>query len=89
MTEKTITDEQILELAIPAINTPQESLKCWLKQVFENQTFTLESLPGDASARRYHRIQLVAGGTDDTTKIVSAYCTVAVVLKIAWLSNKL
>ncbi|ABE75474.1 aminoglycoside phosphotransferase family protein [Psychrobacter cryohalolentis] len=68
MTEKTITDEQILELAIPAINTPQESLKCWLKQVFENQTFTLESLPGDASARRYHRIQLVAGGTDDTTK---------------------
>ena len=68
MTEKTITDERILELAIPAINTPQESLKCWLKQVFENQTFTLESLPGDASARRYHRIQLVAGGTDDTTK---------------------
>ena len=69
MTEKTITDEQILELAIPAINTRQESLECWLKQVFENQTFTLESLPGDASARRYHRIQLVAGGTDDTTKI--------------------
>ena len=69
MTEKTITDEQILELAIPAINTRQESLECWLKQVFENQTFTLESLPGDASARRYHRIQLVAGGTDNTTKI--------------------
>ena len=69
MTEKTITDEQILELAIPAINTRQESLECWLKQVFENQTFTLESLPGDASARRYHRIQLVAGDTDDTTKI--------------------
>lgn len=69
MTEKTITDERILELAIPAINTRQESLECWLQQVFENQTFTLESLPGDASARRYHRIQLVAGGTDDTTKI--------------------
>ena len=69
MTEKTITDERILELAIPAINTRLESLECWLKQVFENQTFTLESLPGDASARRYHRIQLVAGGTDDTTKI--------------------
>lgn len=69
MTEKTITDERILELAMPAINTRQESLECWLKQVFENQTFTLESLPGDASARRYHRIQLVAGGTDDTTKI--------------------
>ena len=69
MTEKTITDERILELAILAINTRQESLECWLKQVFENQTFTLESLPGDASARRYHRIQLVAGGTDNTTKI--------------------
>ena len=69
MTEKTITDERILEVAIPAINTRQESLECWLKQVFENQTFTLESLPGDASARRYHRIQLVAGDTDDTTKI--------------------
>ena len=69
MTEKTIIDERILELAILAINTRQESLECWLKQVFENQTFTLESLPGDASARRYHRIQLVAGGTDDTTKI--------------------
>ncbi len=69
MTEKTITDERILELAIPAINTRQESLECWLKQVFENQIFTLESLPGDASARRYHRIQLVAGDTDDTTKI--------------------
>ena len=69
MTEKTITDERILELAIPAINTRQESLECWLKQVFENQTFTLESLPGDASARRYHRIQLVTIGTDDTTKI--------------------
>lgn len=69
MTEKPITDERILELAIPAINTRQESLECWLQQVFENQTFTLESLPGDASARRYHRIQLVAGGTDNTTKI--------------------
>ena len=69
MTEKPITDERILGLAIPAINTRQESLECWLQQVFENQTFTLESLPGDASARRYHRIQLVAGGTDNTTKI--------------------
>ena len=66
MTEKTITDERILELAIPAINTRQESLECWLKQVFENQIFTLESLPGDASARRYHRIQLVTVDTDET-----------------------
>ena len=64
-----MTDKTLLNLTIPAINTRQESLECWLKQVFENQTFTLESLPGDASARRYHRIQLVAGDTDDTTKI--------------------
>lgn len=69
MTDKTITDERILDPTISAISARQESLECWLQQVFENQPFTLESLPGDASARRYHRIQLVAGGTDDTTKI--------------------
>ena len=69
MTDKTITDERMLDLTISAISARQESLECWLQQVFENQTFTLESLPGDASARRYHRIQLVAGGTDNTTKI--------------------
>ena len=64
-----MTDKTLLNLTIPAINTRQESLECWLQQVFENQTFTLESLPGDASARRYHRIQLVTIDTDDTTKI--------------------
>ena len=68
MTDKTITDERMLDPTISAINTRQESLECWLQQVFENRPFTLESLPGDASARRYHRIQLVAGDTDETTK---------------------
>ena len=63
-----MTDKTLLNPTIPAINTRQESLECWLQQVFENQPFTLESLPGDASARRYHRIQLVTGDTDDTTK---------------------
>lgn len=33
-------------------------LQNWLQQVFEPQTFTLQSLVGDASARRYHRIEL-------------------------------
>ena len=68
MTYKTITDERMLDLTISAISARQESLECWLQQVFENRPFTLESLPGDASARRYHRIQLVAGDTDETTK---------------------
>ncbi|WP_227500319.1 aminoglycoside phosphotransferase family protein [Psychrobacter arcticus] len=68
MTDKTITDERILEPAIPGINARQESLECWVQQVFENQSFTLDSLPGDASARRYHRIQLVADNTDEATK---------------------
>ncbi|WP_367106131.1 aminoglycoside phosphotransferase family protein [uncultured Psychrobacter sp.] len=36
----------------------QEQLERWLQQTFVNQTFILNSLPGDASARRYHRIQL-------------------------------
>jgi hypothetical protein len=68
MTDKTITDERILEPVIPGINARQASLECWLQQVFENQSFTLESLPGDASARRYHRIQLVADNTDEMTE---------------------
>jgi aminoglycoside/choline kinase family phosphotransferase len=68
MTDKTITDERILEPAIPGINARQESLECWVQQVFVNQSFTLESLPGDASARRYHRIQLVADNTDEMTE---------------------
>ena len=68
MTDKTITDERTLDSTISAISARQESLERWLQQVFENRPFTLESLPGDASARRYHRIQLVAGDTDETTK---------------------
>ena len=36
----------------------QQQLGQWLQQVFADQPFTLDSLAGDASARRYHRIQL-------------------------------
>ncbi|MDN5565338.1 MAG: phosphotransferase [Psychrobacter sp.] len=40
-----------------------QQLHSWLQQVFE-QPFTLTSLPGDASARRYHRLQLVNENVD-------------------------
>ncbi|TXD98242.1 phosphotransferase [Psychrobacter frigidicola] len=36
----------------------KQQLTAWLQQVFIDQEFMLDSLPGDASARRYHRIQL-------------------------------
>jgi hypothetical protein len=36
----------------------QQQLEHWLQQIFADKTFNLDSLPGDASARRYHRIQL-------------------------------
>ena len=39
-------------------STRQQQLENWLQQVFEDQKFILDSLPGDASARQYHRIQL-------------------------------
>ncbi len=39
-------------------STRQQQLESWLQQVFVGQTFILDSLPGDASARQYHRIQL-------------------------------
>lgn len=41
-------------------------LHSWLQQVFE-QPFTLTSLPGDASARRYHRLQLDNENVDTDT----------------------
>lgn len=68
MTDNTITDRYISEPAIPAMNTRQQHLESWLQQVFEQQPFTLESLPGDASARRYHRIQLTTDNTDEMAK---------------------
>ena len=68
MTDKMITDKAMLEPTGSTINTRQQQLDDWLRQVFENQAFSLESLPGDASARRYHRIQLIAINQDDATK---------------------
>lgn len=47
-----------------SINTRQQQLESWLQQQFTDQTFKLDSLPGDASARQYHRIQLFDNSTD-------------------------
>ena len=43
----------------------QQQLHHWLQQVFD-QPFSLTSLPGDASARQYHRLQLF--NADATTE---------------------
>lgn len=40
-----------------------QQLTLWLEHVFAAQPFTLDSLAGDASARRYHRLQLHALGS--------------------------
>ncbi len=50
------------------IDLREQQLQSWLAQIFVDQPFTLESLPGDASARRYHRIQLIDSNQDDATK---------------------
>ncbi len=39
-------------------NTRAQQLQQWLQQIFAGQSFTLTSLAGDASARRYHRLHL-------------------------------
>lgn len=44
-----------------------QQLKRWLQQVFATQAFSLQSLPGDASARRYHRIQLHESDNAETS----------------------
>lgn len=55
----TMTDAMTVETHMTdKNNTRQQQLEQWLQQVFEGQTFSLDSLPGDASARRYHRIEL-------------------------------
>jgi len=73
MTDKTITNETItnkamLESTVPAIDTRKQQLDIWLRQVFENQDFTMTSLPGDASARRYHRIHMLDNNADNEAK---------------------
>ena len=58
MTDKHMTDKTTSELdMIDEYNNRQQQLESWLQHVFADQSFVLDSLPGDASARRYHRIQ--------------------------------
>ena len=40
-----------------AADERQQQLLHWLQQVFAGQDFKLDSLPGDASSRQYHRLQ--------------------------------
>ncbi|WP_143505602.1 aminoglycoside phosphotransferase family protein [Psychrobacter sp. Cmf 22.2] len=51
------------------VNARQQQLENWLQQVFEDQTFILDSLPGDASARQYHRIQLFDANSSSDTPV--------------------
>ena len=57
MTDKTTVETDLIE------DNRQQQLAHWLQQVFVDQDFSLDSLPGDASARRYHRIQLSDAST--------------------------
>ena len=57
------------DTTIKTVDVRQQQLKIWLQQVFIGQTFTLDSLPGDASARQYHRIKL----TQSIDKPISGY----------------
>ncbi len=52
-----MTNKTLLEHSVDV--TRQQQLEQWLQEVFTNQKITLDSLPGDASARQYHRIQLL------------------------------
>lgn len=68
MSNPNLTDHNISTLDAQTIHPDKrlQQLRHWLQQVFKNQTFTLESLQGDASARRYHRIWLQ--NTENTTQ---------------------
>lgn len=51
-------------------NSRQQQLESWLQQVFAEQAFTLDSLPGDASARQYHRIQLSDADNSEVARYI-------------------
>lgn len=62
MTDKILLEPNMIDTKL---NSRLQQLESWLQQVFAGQTFQLDSLPGDASARQYHRIQL--SDSNDTT----------------------
>ena len=51
-------------------NNRLEQLERWLQQVFAGQVFNLDSLPGDASARQYHRLQLSAANDTKESRYI-------------------
>ena len=66
-----MTDPIILEPTMTETNTNDrlQQLEHWLQQVFAEKSFNLDSLPGDASARQYHRLQLLDDNdTRDTSE---------------------
>ncbi|MGM8884931.1 aminoglycoside phosphotransferase family protein [Psychrobacter sp. 1U2] len=51
-----------------AADERQQQLIRWLQQVFAGQEFKLDSLPGDASSRRYHRLQWLSQSDNDNSE---------------------
>ena len=58
-------DNSAMPMPTTMTTSRQQQLHRWLQQVFD-QPFSLTSLPGDASARQYHRLQLF--NADATTE---------------------
>ncbi|MGO2121216.1 aminoglycoside phosphotransferase family protein, partial [Psychrobacter sp.] len=67
-----MTDKIILEPNLTEANTNNrlQQLASWLQQVFVGQAFNLKSLPGDASARQYHRIQLLKENDKEVSRYI-------------------
>ncbi len=53
---------------IASVDKRQQQLVNWLQQVFETEDFKLDSLPGDASSRQYHRLQLASQSDNHKAK---------------------
>lgn len=51
-----------------AVDKRQQQLIHWLQQVFAGREFRLDTLPGDASSRQYHRLQWVNHSDNDNAE---------------------
>lgn len=70
MIKKTSVIANTNSTVISTADTRQQQLQQWLQQIFANQTLTLDSLPGDASARQYHRMQLLDSNGETTARYI-------------------
>lgn len=61
-----------VEILSPSSTSRHQQLVAWLQKIFKEQRIVLESLPGDASSRQYHRLQLSAPSVTDNFEIQSA-----------------